>query len=229
MGVQRAGTTWWYELIQEHPDVVRRYPKELHFFNRRATHPDGMTLRKAYWAYFPRPAGRLVGEWTPDYIHRDSVPKLLAAAAPGSKFLVMLRDPVERYRSGIALQKDLWSGRISERIQKRAFVRGFYAEHLELFFATIPPDRALILQYERCRQDPAGELSRTYDFLGLDKSFLPNRLDRVRNPSVQRKPELQPGLHSRLLEAYEPDVRRLANMLDGFDLRLWQNFRHLAA
>jgi hypothetical protein len=141
----------------------------------------------------------------------------------------MLRDPVERYRSGIALQKDLWSGRIPQKIQESAYVRGFYAEQLDRFFGTIQPDTTLVLQYERCRQAPARELTRTYDFPGLDKSFLPNRLDRVRNPSVEMKPELDPALRSQLVEAYEPDVRHLSAMIEDLDLRLWPNFKHLDA
>ena len=55
--------------------------------------------------WFPRPSGSLTGEWTPDYIQCSWVPALLAQAAPGTRLLVLLRDPVERFRSGLAHQR----------------------------------------------------------------------------------------------------------------------------
>src|SRR6516162_10204326 len=39
IGVQKAGTTWWYSLLAAHPDVSSRLDihKERHFFDRFAT------------------------------------------------------------------------------------------------------------------------------------------------------------------------------------------------
>ena len=78
----------------------------------------------------------------------------MKAVAPDAKLLVQLRDPVERYRSGVGQwQKrkenrgkalNLWAGR------KDAYARSFYAFSLSRYVEAFGRDRVLILQFERC-------------------------------------------------------------------------------
>ena len=107
IGAQKAGTTWWYDVICAHPDVYSRRDihKERHFFGRYAIRSFGAAECSLYHDWFPRPPGSLTGEWTPDYIHCPWVPALLAQAAPRTRLLAILRDPVERFRSGLAHQR----------------------------------------------------------------------------------------------------------------------------
>jgi sulfotransferase family protein len=102
VGAQRSGTTWWYELITAHPQVVSPGPqKELHFFTRFWNESVADADIGEYHQFFPRPAGKAVGEWSPFYMYESWTPRFLAAAAPDARILVMLRDPVDRYRSDI--------------------------------------------------------------------------------------------------------------------------------
>ena len=96
IGAYRSGTTWLYEMIAAHPDVAipPGRPKELHFFE--SFWEGGFTPAEVarYHRYFPRPAGKLVGEWTPRYMFDSWTPRMLAVAAPEARLLVVLRDPV---------------------------------------------------------------------------------------------------------------------------------------
>ena len=76
IGVQKAGTTWWFDAICAHPDVFSRADihKERHFFGRYAVRPFGPADCSLYHGWFPRPPDSLTGEWTPDYIHCPWVP-----------------------------------------------------------------------------------------------------------------------------------------------------------
>ena len=111
VGAQRAGTTWWWRgAIRSHPGFVRESKpgKEIHFFDRfwdgREIPAD---LAEQYARQFPRPEGAITGEWTPALHARLLGAAAAAKAAPQTKILVMLRDPVERYRSGIAREQRL--------------------------------------------------------------------------------------------------------------------------
>ena len=77
IGVQKAGTTWWFDAICAHPDVYSRRDihKERHFFGRYAIEPFGSADSSLYHDWFPRPAGTLTGEWTPDYMHCPGSPR----------------------------------------------------------------------------------------------------------------------------------------------------------
>ncbi len=167
-----------------HPDVFSRddIHKERHFFGRYATRPFGPQECSLYHEWFPRPPGRLTGEWTPDYIHLPWVPALLARAAPRARLLVLLRDPVDRFRSGLAHRRRD-RGRLTVEAWQDGIERGFYDEALHRWLAHFPPEQILVLQYEHCVADPAGQLARTYRFLGLEP-FVPQRWE---TGSTQRR------------------------------------------
>jgi hypothetical protein len=223
IGVQKAGTTWWYQAICAHPDVFSRddIHKERHFFGRYATRPFGTAECSLYHDWFPRPPGRLTGEWTPDYIHYPWVPPLLAQAAPEARLLVILRDPVERFRSGLAHQlRD--RGRLTVDSYQDAMARGLYHETLQRWHGYFPAERILVLQYERCMADPVGQLARTCRFLGLEP-FDVEGMERPVNTTA-RPVTLDEDVRRRIIEIYTPDVRALSDSFSEFDPDLWPNF-----
>ena len=167
--MQKAGTTRWWKLIVKHPQVVGWQLKETHQLSRFGWRPLFDADRETYYRYFPRPEGKLVGEWTPRYMNVPGVVEPMKTLAPEAKLLVLLRDPVERYRSGVGQwQKhkerrgkrlNLWAGR------KDAYARSFYGFALRPYVEAFGLERMLILQFEKCLQDPAGEYQRTLEFL----------------------------------------------------------------
>jgi hypothetical protein len=223
IGVQKAGTTWWYQLICAHPDVWSRpdIHKERHFFNRYAIRPFGTLECSLYRSWFPRPSGFQTGEWTPDYFHLPWVPGLLAQAAPESRLLVVLRDPVERFRSGVAHLRNERTIPMTE-IYSDAVSRGFYGATLRRWMEHFPSEQILLLQYERCVIDPAGELARTYHFLGLDP-FIPEEIEDRVNASTHIV-ELDATVRRRLVELYASDMLALSLRFPDLDLDLWPSF-----
>jgi hypothetical protein len=231
VGAQRSGTTRWFDLIVEHPEIETppATRKELHYFDR--FHEGGFTAADAasYHEYFPRPRGRLTGEWTPLYLAAPWAPAMLAAAAPGARLLVSLRDPVERYLSG--LQRHHRAARATETPLNAmapldAFVRGFYNAQLAHLLAHFERAQVLVLQYERCVREPLVQLRRTFAFLGVrDTGFVPD-LDAHPNRQSE-KPALHPDARRALAAAYAPDVAELARRFPEIDLELWPNFAGL--
>jgi hypothetical protein len=230
VGAQKAGTSWWNALIDAHPDVHRvgGQPKELHFFDDRWER--GWTDADAtrYARYFPRPAGGIAGEWTPGYVVDFWTPPLIARAAPEARILLLLRDPVDRYRSGLTHTDDATVAELTRRDAQGAFARGLYAQQLRRLFDAIARERVLVLQYEACRADPERELARTFAFLGLRGVALPSSaLAREVNPTTGRKVELGPGLRGALVDAYAPDLEELRGLLPELELGRWPTAREL--
>jgi hypothetical protein len=232
IGVQKAGTTRWWKLIVKHPDVVGWQLKETHQLSRFGWRPLFDADREAYYRYFPRPEGKMVGEWTPRYMNVPGVVEAMKTLAPEAKLLVLLRDPVERYRSGVGQwQKhkerrgkrlNLWAGR------KDAYARSFYGFALRPYVEAFGLERMLILQFEQCLQDPAGEYQRTLDFLGLPAwTPPPEILGKAFNVSGKRPSPAALDEPTDLVETLEPDVRELLTFAPDIDLSLWPNFRHL--
>src|SRR5437763_1646364 len=102
LGAQRAGTTSLYEYIVDHPQVGAASKKEVHFFDRHYT--EGVNW---YRAHFPPAVRRqrfenrtgkrfLTGEASPYYLAHPMVPERIAAVAPDARFLILLRNPIDR-------------------------------------------------------------------------------------------------------------------------------------
>lgn len=226
IGAQKAGTTWWYDVICAHPRVYARTDihKERHYFGRFATTSFGPTECARYSEWFPRPPGHLAGEWTPDYLHLPWVPPLLAQAAPRARLLVLLRDPIERFRSGLAHQRRV-RGQLGIDEYHDAVVRGLYGAALRRWLDYFPPEQILVQQYESCVADPLAQLERTQGFLGLER-FTP---EGVANPvnRTSRVIELDEDARHRLIALYRADVSGLLDLVPDLDLRLWPNFTNL--
>jgi hypothetical protein len=228
IGAQRAGTTWWYRGIEAQPQVARikGQRKELHYFNRFWDGDVPADFATTYHQLFPRPEGAISGEWTPRYMHDYWTPGLIRQAAPDARILVILRDPVERYRSGLShvlrrADEDGVPIKLAEVAD--AVSRGFYGLQLGRVLDLFPREQILVLQFERCREDPLGEFRRTCLFLGLDApDELPAVMTRDRQPKA--KPELTDEMRGELVAVLADDVRRLAERCPEVDLELWPNF-----
>lgn len=223
IGVQKGGTSWWYELIAAHPGVSASegIHKERHYLSHFGLEPFGPAEVEHYHGWFPRRAGTITGEWTPDYLSYPWVPALLAQAAPEAKLLVIVRDPVERFRSGLSFRLSM-GALATEATESEAVRQGFYAASLRRFLDYFPADQLLVLQYEQCAADPAGQLAVTYRFLGL-ADHVPEDLRREVNVSGA-KVAIHPDARRRLIDLYAPDVDELVASFPGIDRSLWPNF-----
>jgi Sulfotransferase family len=225
IGAQRCGTSWWYDSVRRNPGIQRSpLGKEVHYFDRywRGDEPEDVAAE--YASLFPRRPGNIVGEWTPRYMADHWAIRLLRKAAPEARLLVMLRDPVSRYRSAIA--------RLERKAEERgqrvllpqvndAIWRGFYYEQLRHVLDLFPREQVLVLQYERCVSDPKTEMERTCRFLGMDPpEEFPERLMEHKQAGRQT-PGLPAGVSEELAERYRDDSERLAELCPEIDLSLW--------
>jgi len=230
LGAQKAGTSWWNALIHRHPAVHRAggRPKELHFFDGAWEAPFGAADIERYWQYFPRPDQGVAGEWTPGYLIDFWTPELLARAAPDARILVLLRDPLDRLRSGLTHQLATSRSVLTERDIQGAFQRGLYAPQLRRVLDAFPSEQVFVGQYEACRVDPLGQLGRTYAFLGLS-SLEPARdaLAAEVNPTTRARFEPSPYLRAALLAGYADDMAQLPELVPGLDLALWPSAREV--
>lgn len=252
VGASGSGIAWWHSLLLAHPEIApaRGRRRALHFFDEFCARELTGGDVAAYREQFPHRPGKLRGEWTGRYMADAWTPPLLRRAAPDAKLLVLLSDPIERYRAVFGARHA--GGRrfyMGDVVDRRSF--GAQLARLQRFF---DPARILVLQYERCRRDPLGQYRRTLEFLGVrDTAFAPLRLRGVPEPrgvaallrrgrrrrAAERlagrpltEPDptpLWPDLETALHTALDPDVEALRALVPELDVALWPNFAHLAA
>jgi hypothetical protein len=222
IGAQRSGTSWWFSLLSDHPEIEGPSGhKELHFLSRFGSREPSTEDVADYAGWFPRPPGAIAGEWTPYYMVHCWLGALLARMAPAAKVVVMLRDPVERYASGITHRRQRQD--FVPENETTHFLRGFYGEHLARLEPYVDDDALLVLQYEQCVREPHQQLARTFEFLGVEPMAVPD-IEQFRGTRSEHGYELWPERRSLLVDAYRDDVERLVARRPEIDVALWKSF-----
>lgn len=192
LGVQRAATTWLHDCLIEHPDVFLPAQKELHFFNSQ--YELGFSW---YEAQFVDHQGEsAIGEITPLYLHTAPIARIVEAC-PQAKYLVILREPVDRAYSGYKLmQQRFFQGMsFSDAMKtgrgKAVIGYSMYAEKLKLLFDLVPRESVLVEIYDDVIREPQQLFMRVCQHLDVDSTFLPSRLNAVSNriilPAMQQQ------------------------------------------
>jgi hypothetical protein len=233
VGAHKAGTTWWWALLVGHPEidgVPRR--KELHLLDRMKEEPVPQAQKDWYYRQFPRLPGHIAGEWTPRYMALPAMPRVISEVAPEARLIAIVREPVERYRSGIKQwyqESKRRSLRRDDKVGKReARMRGFYGRQVRRLTDAVGPERMLVLQYERCVREPLSEFARTLEFLGVSPWEPDPRMVKVRvNETIGDKGRLSSKDERELVAEFEPEVRLLKELVPDIDLSLWPRFSHL--
>jgi hypothetical protein len=116
LGEMRSGTSSLNRYLGEHPQILRPFTKEIHYFDRyyanslnwyRAHFP----MRTAMvWHALRRRGKALTFEATPDYLVFPNAAEKLHNTQPDAKLVALLRNPVDRayshYQFNIRLQRE---------------------------------------------------------------------------------------------------------------------------
>lgn len=168
VGAKKAGSTWLDHLLRSHPGVfLPTERKEVAYFD--LFHDRGT----AWYARFFRdaPAGALVGESTPEYLHHREAPARIERELPGARLLVIVRNPIDRAHSE-------WAHLVGKFAERRCFAeflrqepdvlaKGRYAEQLRRFPRALAEGRVKVLVFEECIADPESASREVAGFLGI--------------------------------------------------------------
>lgn len=198
IGAQKCGTTWLSQMLMQHPEIYFTPVKELNFFNKKANYIKGIEW---YRDQFKDARNyRSVGESTANYFwtsneeyeiresgRTQNIPALVHKHYPDMKFILILRDPVERAIS--AYYHHIRDRTVSPRTKILdvldhfgILTMGFYDIHMERWLEYFNLDQFLILIYEEdiCR-NKSRTLKRVARYLDVSDDFKPNELNRKYN------------------------------------------------
>lgn len=189
VGAQRAGTTWVYNCLAQHPEVFVSAKKELHFFY--AHYDRGLGWYAAQFAAAGPATAR--GEISPDYMYSRTALANIARDLPDVRLFAILRDPIDRALSAYALRQERNQGVAFGEACRRfpALVeRGLYCRHLDVIAEYFPPQRVKVLLYDDLVGRPGAFLDELFAFIGVRTGVRPaamgTRYNRVIYPRLQK-------------------------------------------
>jgi hypothetical protein len=236
-GTQKGGTSALARFLGGHPEICLPKVKEVHLFDAPdfPTEAGPAEIGRRYQAAFgEQTAGRIVGDATPVYMYLPWVAPRIREFNPAMKWILLLRDPVERaishyrmersrggdwlpFSAALALEglrrwrdRGRWGWDSSRRVHSYAD-RGFYSRQIGHLWRFFPREQFLILTSEQLRAQHHQTLQLVYAFLG------------VRDRTIVAPPQTvfaTPGEYSvsRATRAwlrlrFQPEIRRLERML----------------
>ncbi|KAA8581333.1 hypothetical protein FQN60_002914 [Etheostoma spectabile] len=192
--------------------------------------------------------GQITMEKTPSYFVTREAPARISTMSRDTKLIVVVRDPVTRaisdYTQTLSKKPDIpsfesltFKNRTTGLIDTSwsAIQIGIYAKHLDNWLQYFPMKQILFVSGERLISDPAGELGRVQDFLGLkriitDKHFYFNQTKGfpcLKKAEGSSKPHCLGKTKGRTHPNIDPEVvQRLRDFYRPFNMKFYQMTGH---
>ncbi len=184
VGAQKAGTSWMYACMYEHPEICIPN-KEPHFFSREKNLKKGLNW---YLDTYNRcDINSVKGECSTSYLSALEVPEKLYEHNPNAKIIISLRNPIDRafsqYRNSIKAGEIDSSVTFKEACKKDSSIveQGMYYEQVKRYFNTFGKENVLVLIYEDIKEDSSLFITNVFKFLNVDSNFVPSLLNRKVN------------------------------------------------
>ena len=189
IGTQKGGTTSLQKLLEQHPGAFLPITKEVHYFTLH--YNEGEHWYRGHFQQANRK--QICGEITPYYLFHPQAPQRIQALIPKARFIVLLRDPVERALSQYfharrlgfeELELEAALAAESQRLasgdlyshQKHSYLsRSRYELQLQRYQRLFSPHQLLILRSEDLFEKTERSWKAIQDFLGLREKPLPNQ------------------------------------------------------
>ncbi len=257
IGVKRGGTTSLFRDLERHPSMCPMVPSARCFpmrENMKGAHwLDSDLARSPRWyrSHFPtsttlrwrthRTGAAFTAEASPYYLFHPLAARRAADLLPNSRFVVMLRDPVERTVSHWAEQSrngvetlslrdalDAETDRVGNdgaqlaagtlgashaHEQQTYAAQSEYAGSLDRWIDTVGRERIVIVFSEDYYTDPRRVTGVVLDAAGLPA--MPGGLDSEHRNAAPRPSTLDAGIDAELTERFRPDV---VELIDRFGL-----------
>lgn len=242
VGAQRSGSTYLYQLLDDHPQVSMAHPvrpEPKFFLNEQwiAKGPDYYDKT----CFADRKASALyLGEKSTSYIESQEAATRIRHFFPDARILVILRDPVIRaysnYRFSVANGLETMSFEAalaaeSERLKTGHFSssvppftyrqRGHYMDYLEKYLAVFNASQIKVLIFEELINN-LDQVQALYRWLGIDPTHAPSSLDKVVNPAPRGGSETQiVKAFADLALGYRDSIARLEKFLNR-EITAWR-------
>jgi hypothetical protein len=237
IGAAKCGTSSLYRYLNQHPEIKPALTKEVRFFDKyydrginryRVSFPFKDLLRRKY----------VTGESTPRYLDHPHAPKRIKAVIPNARFIVLLRNPIDRaysmynmrvrtrrenlsFDEAIKQEKKRTEGEfqkmeLDENYYSRPYFhhayldRGIYVDKLQRWMTIFPKEQFLIIKSEDLFKNTSETYNKVLKFLGLP----PHELNSYPNlGGVNKMKPIEPPLRKQLTEFFKPHNERLYKFL----------------
>lgn len=197
IGAQKCATTWLYKCLREHPELyLPPYKRDVDHLASQEYQEKGI---EHYFRHFEGARkDQKIADVSVEYLFDASCAELVYRHIPDPKFIVSLRNPVERaisayswhIRKGFIPDLPLDEGmqRVinqngnnyslpAKQIYQDILERGFYDLQLERYLKYFDVNNFLFVLYDKIQENPDEVIERIYEFIGVSRSYRPTNIE----------------------------------------------------
>lgn len=195
IGAEKAGSTWIYKILMEHPEVFVPMEKDIDFFDKHYWR--GMD----WYASFFKNGGKAkaIGEVSHDYFLSKRTARRIYNTLADIKLICCLREPFDRTVSAYLFYRKIDVGRdtVLEEFAVRDHVLkcNDYYNNLCGFYKLFGKERILVLFFDELKDNPVEFVERIYEFIGVNEKYIP------------------PSINLKVLSARVPRCDKLAHLV----------------
>lgn len=195
VGVPKSASTWIYQCCLDHPEITVPDEDSLKYFDLK--HHKGPQWYRD--KFDDLGGGNVIIDPSPTYFRSPASPARIANDFPDAKFILSLRNPVDRAFSQFWHEKK--AGNFPFEFQDCLdrfmlfswFIEtGFYADLLDRWFQYFDRDRFEVVLFDDLKADPSKFISDIFQFMGVESSFQPRVLhERINKGGGKASPALK--------------------------------------
>lgn len=219
IGTAKAGTTWLYECLKEHPDVLVSSTGEVDYFSYYYNKGQDWYLDH----FKSNHQHKITVDITPSYLTDGTTPERIFKFNPESIIVLVVRNPIDRayshycmhYRAGIV------SANVDEEIneESRYLQDGLYFKYVKAYEKWFPKEQIVILSYDKLYSDPRKYFNDFCNTVSIDNNFIPTLLDKKYH-ARKGKPKRQ-YLYKTLINIYrffakKPHFKQITSLFDSY-------------
>lgn len=218
LGAAKAGTTTVFALLNQLPEIYFPFAKETLFFSKDAEYNKGIPWYLQ--TYYPDAASfPLCGDATPHYLYwaEKVAPRLAEHFPTAPKFILLLRDPVERtyswywnmiregretlpFEQALKAEEERLHTHHTELFRQGSMIYGYvngshYAAQIRHYLTYFPRERFHFILNEDLRTNPETTMQDLLTFLGLPANQRQFSATTHNPASLPRSMSLQRWLH----------------------------------
>jgi len=240
VGAQRSGTTYLYNILDEHPEICMAKPvkpEPKYFIDKEINDLDYNEYISLFFNNCNNTA-KIYGEKSTSYYERKESANQISKLIPDAKIIFLLRDPVERAISNyyFSFNNGLENRTLEDVFIKRKvisqenikwisvnpfnyFERGEYFKFIKLYKNNFKSKQLKIIVFEEFRNNK-NKIQNLYSFLGVDNKYVPSAINKIINPSVKEN-QISIEVLEKLKAYYKLPIEELEQMIN-IDLSIWK-------
>jgi len=245
IGAAKCGTSSLYDYLIQHPSVHTAVTKEPRYFDKyyfRGLNWYKVLFPFKFHKFFIKKIVRkefVTGDATPRYLDHPHVAKRIKEITPNAKFIVLLRNPVNRIYShynmrvnsgkenlslkdAIKLEKQRTIGEYQRMIDDEKYYSldyyhysyldlSTYVNKLERWMSIFPKEKFLIISSEKFFSNPDEVFQDVLQFLNLSKFHLKEYP--IVDAGKYKKSKMDSSVRKQLIDYFKPHNERLYSFL----------------